>query len=588
MSRRVFHDGQGQLLVRFGFDRRLVELVRTLPSRRWNAVEKHWSVPERDVVPLVELLSRERFLFDETTRRLYHDHGGTLPLGDIRSVPEAPSPGGLFDNGPDREAGSPDPATDYTVERLNLAVKAVLAGAFPAPVWLIGEMSGFNKSAHKRHVGFNLVEWSPGGDQVAQVNAILFEEARREIERRLTAAGSPFRLEDEVQVRVRVSVDLYEAWGQFRVRIEDIDLGYTLGEAARRREEIVRKIAEAGLLGRNTALPFPALPLSVGLVTSLGSDAHTDVVRHLKESGFAFRVTVHGARVQGRSTEPSVLNALEWFRERAHAFDVVLICRGGGSRTDLSWFDSESLGRMVALFPIPVVIGIGHEQDQSVLDFVGWRCKTPTAAADLLVETVAAALRRLDERAGAILDRSTRRIADEARAGADRARRLVRAVRSRLDLESTELRRRQERTARGARAVVAEATRELARRAVAIPRAVSLSLGRRRALLEGAVRQLAQGARRDLATSASRLSELASALGPKSRRRSSLELERTESRARRLELLDPRRVVDRGYCILRRRAGAVVRDPDEAPPGSLLRAELSRGVLLLHSEGPEG
>jgi len=587
VSRQVLYDGQGQLLVRFAFDRRLVELVKTLPSRRWNAAEKHWSVPERDVVPLVELLRQERFEFDETTRRLYHDCGGTLPMDDVRPQPVAHSAAGLFDNGRDRPAASSDPTTDYSVERLNLAVKAVLAGAFPAPVWLIGEISGFNKNAHKRHVGFNLVERSPGGDQVAQVNAILFEDARREIDRRLTAAGSPFRLEDEVGVRLRVSVDLYEAWGQFRVRIEDIDLGYTLGEAARRREEIVRKLAEEGLLDRNTALSFPALPLRVGLVTSLGSDAYSDVVRHLKESGFAFSVTAHGARVQGRSTEPSVLNALAWFRERAHDFDVVLICRGGGSRTDLSWFDSEPLGRMVALFPIPVVIGIGHEQDQSVLDFVGWRCKTPTAAADLLVETVAAALRRLEEHAGEILDLSERRIVLEARAGADRARRLVRAVRSLLDLESAELKRRRERTVRGARAVVAQATRELVRRAVGIPRAVCLLLERRRALLEGAIRQLAQGARRDLATSAGWLSEIASALRPRSRRRSSMELERTESRARRLQLLDPRRVVDRGYCILRKRAGVVVTDPDDAPEGSLLRAELRRGVLLLHSEGPE-
>jgi exodeoxyribonuclease VII large subunit len=153
------------------------------------------------------------------------------------------------------------------------------------------------------------------------------------------------------------------------------------------------------------------VPLRVGLITSLGSDAYNDVLRTLQESGFAFRVTAHGARVQGRSTEPSVLNALDWFRERAADFDVILVCRGGGSRTDLAWFDSVQLGRAVALFPLPVVVGIGHEQDFSVLDAVGWRAKTPTAAASLLVDAVARSLDDLELRGSAVLDVATRRTA---------------------------------------------------------------------------------------------------------------------------------------------------------------------------------
>src|SRR5262249_62163427 len=91
----------------------------------------------------------------------------------------------------------------------------------------------------------------------------------------------------------------------------------------------------------------------------------------------------------------TVLNALGWFRARAAHFDVVLICRGGGSRTDLAWFDSLSLGRAVALFPVPVVVGIGHEQDVSVLDRVARRAKTPTAAAAMLVDRVREALEPL-------------------------------------------------------------------------------------------------------------------------------------------------------------------------------------------------
>jgi exodeoxyribonuclease VII large subunit len=570
MSRLVTHDGRGSLIVRFPFDRRLVDLVKGLPSRRWNAADKHWVVPAQDALELVELLADERFSFCDATLNLYRDQGGTRPLEAARA-PRTPRGPGLFDE-PDQtgpgddgaRSGAAGPA-DWTVSRLNQQVAAVLAGAFPAPVWLVGEISGFNKSAHRRIVGFRLVERDEQGKPVSEVNATLFDDARREIQRRLAAAGDPFKLEDEVTVRVLARVELYAPWGQYRVRIEDLDVQYTLGEAARRREEIVRKLTEEGLAERNRALPFPALPLRVGLITSLGSDAYNDVLRTLQESGYAFQVTVHGARVQGRSTEPSVLNALDWLRERADRFDVVMICRGGGSRTDLAWFDSEALGRAVALFPLPVVVGIGHEQDLSVLDFVGWRSKTPTAAAQFLVERVTEALRRVEEAALAVVEAAAARVREEAQAAADRARRLVRAVRTLLERERT------------------ETSRWISR----VPRGAAMLLGRRRAELDAGARQLVQGARRDLAAATTRTTELARALAPRSARRVATELERTEARARRLHLVHPHRVVERGYAILRGPTGRVVTAAAAAPAGTPLRAELKRGALRVRSEGPE-
>jgi exodeoxyribonuclease VII large subunit len=593
VSRQVFHDGRGALRIRFSFDRRLVDLVKTLPSRRWNAVEKYWWVPEDDVVPLVDLLGAEGFDFDEATRALYLGRGGTRPIAATAGGAEGPAPPGLFGaaewlqdpppgSGPSRGA-----ANDYTVSRLNLEAKRALAAVFPAPVWLVGEISGFNKSAHRRIVGFHLVERDPGGRSVAEVNAVLFDETRQEIEAKLAAAGGPFRLEDEVTVRVRGSVELYEPWGQFRFRVVDLDIAYTLGEAARRREEIVRRLTAEGLLGLNTSLPFPDLPLRVGLVTSLGSDAFNDVLRTLQESGFAFRVTAHGARVQGRSTEPSVLNALDWFRERAPEYDVVMICRGGGSRTDLAWFDSEALGRAVAGFPLPVVVGIGHEQDQSVLDFVGWRSKTPTAAAAFLVDRVRETEEKIETAARAILEGAAVAAREEARAIAERVLRLARAARGLLEREASELVHRRRRASRASRSLLAAASADLARRAAALPRAAALLLERRRILLGQSVRQLVQGARRDLAAAARTVGSLAAALGPRGLRRVGLEAERTDGRARRLHLVDPRRVVERGYAILRVAAGGVLTEAAAAPAGTPVLAELKRGRLRLRSLGSE-
>lgn len=340
---------------------------------------------------------------------------------------------------------------------------------------------------------------------------------------------------------MRVRVDLYDAWGAYRVQIEDLDLAFTLGEAARRREEIVRKLQAAGLLERNAALPLPLLPLRVGLITSLNSDAYHDVLRTLGESGFAFKVTAHGARVQGRATESSVLNALDWFRARQEHFDAILICRGGGSRGDLAWFDTEALGRAVALFPIPILSGIGHEQDVSVLDHVARRAKTPTAAAAFLVDAVRAALRRVEEFGGSILEEAKALLGTEKRNRRDATQRLARATTRRIEAS--------------------------------------------RAALTASARQLGQGARRDLAGETRRVTDAACALAPRVTRALAQEAERVAVRARRLYLLDPRRVVERGYAILRGADGRVVVTPAQAQAGARVTAELKNGRLQLVSEG---
>ena len=520
MSREVIHDGAGALHVRFPFDRRLVDLVKSLPRRRWQAVEKVWWIPDDDVVVLVELLLPEGFAFDEAVRRLYEERGGG------REIVVAAAP-----------------TENWTVGRLNREVKAALERAFPTSIWLAGEISGLNRNRHKRHWGFSLVERGPSGEVEFQVGAILFDETRKEIEKKLAAAGGPFALEDEIEVRVLVHVDLYDVWGAYRVVVEDLDVSFTLGEAARRREEIVRRLGAAGLLERNAALPFPELPLRVGLITSLNSDAYHDVLRTLGESGFAFEVVAHGARVQGRSTEPSVLNALDFFRMRQGYFDVVLICRGGGSRTDLAWFDSEALGRVVAELPIPVIVGIGHEQDVSVLDHVARRAKTPTAAAALLVERVELALDRIEVAGRAVLDGAASLLEEARSARRDAALRLVRS--SRRHVEAA------------------------------------------RVGLLAATRQLGQAARRDLAGERARVDTAAAALRPRTARFLALEGERLDARSRRLHLVHPRRVVERGYAILRGGDGRVVDDAAKVARGARVTAELRAGLLGLIAEGEE-
>jgi exodeoxyribonuclease VII large subunit len=554
MSRRVEHSGGTQLEIRFPFDRALVDRIKSLPRRRWNASGRFWSVPVGSVVELVEALAPEGFLFDSATQELYRSGGGSLELGEP-AASAAPLP--PFADAPPK--GRADSADELTVGALNRAVSELIAGAFPAPIWLVGEISGFNKSAHRRHVGFELVERDEDGQVQSKVSAILFERTRRELEQALEQAGAPFQLEDEITVRFQVRVDLFAAWGQYRIVVEQIDVNYTLGEAARRREEIVRTLTLEGLHELNSRRPIPAMPLRIGLITSLHSDAYNDLLRSFSESGFAFNICVHGARVQGHSTEPSVLNALDWFEQRAEQFDLLLICRGGGSRTDLVWFDSETLGRRVAQFPLPIIVGIGHEQDRSVLDALTRSCKTPTAAAAYVVAQVTASAEQLERVASDLFSLAQGQVADERRAAIERAQRLVRGARLRLDLDRRQLSQfeRQCRTAANV-AIRSESTK-----------------------LERFLSRIPKESTRRIDEAALKISQVVPRFRQLSAQRASLELERLESRSRRLQLVDPQRVLERGYAILRNAEGAILLNSDQTEVGATVQAELADGRLHL-------
>jgi exodeoxyribonuclease VII large subunit len=581
----IEHDGGKNLLIRFPFDRSLVDLVKSLPRRRWNAVGKHWSAPVDDIIIVVDTLAPQQFSCDAATAELYKEKGGT---GSIETVSSMGIDAGI---GSVRQMGLFTPANsgateDFTVETLNRAAAAVLREAFPSTIWLTGEISGFNKSAHRKHVGFKLVDREDDGRESSQVNAILFERTRQALQIRLREAGDPFALEDEITVRVQVQVQIFEAWGQYRVVIEELDVNYTLGEAARRREEIVARLAKEGLLAKNLALPLPALPLRIGLITSRGSDACNDVVRTFEETGFGFQVTVHGARVQGRSTEPSVLNALDWFRERSDRFDTIMICRGGGSRTDLAWFDNEALGRAVAGFPLPVIIGIGHEQDSSVLDNLARSAKTPTAAATLLAEQVRRSLEKLEQAGFAVLDSAATILQASATRDQDRERRLVRAVQDLLSHAEKDIRHQGIRLTVGTGHRLVLARQAMDQKVASVSRAAVSKIAECKGDLFQTGCGLMRSARRQVQQEGERLHQVVATLGPRATRAVTLADERLESRRRRLELCDPTRVVERGFAILHVAAGDLLQDPAQAPEGTNIEAWLKGGRLGLRSTGP--
>jgi exodeoxyribonuclease VII large subunit len=244
-----------------------------------------------------------------------------------------------------------------------------------------------------------------------------------------------------------VRVSWYAERGRVSLRMLSIDTAYTLGRLAEAREVLLHTLQAEGLLRRQAGLALPPVPLHIGLVTSDGSAAAHDFLRTLEGSGHAWQVTLFDARVQGQAAEGSILEALETACATDPPFDAVCVVRGGGARTDLAAFDREAVARAIALAPVVIWTGIGHEIDTTVADAVAHRhFRTPTACAMGLVEQVTrwreqlestwdaiarAATHHLRTRE-AVLDNSARRLTTQPGRALDRASRLVDATASRV------------------------------------------------------------------------------------------------------------------------------------------------------------
>ena len=279
----------------------------------------------------------------------------------------------------------------FSVAELSAGIARALQRTFPEEVWVRGEIRDLNRAA-SGHVYFSLVDPHEAGAPVT-LPVTLFAADRRAVNRLLVRSGA-LRMTDGVEVRIRGSVGLYEARGAIRLRMTWIDTEFTIGRLAAARERLLKKLAAESLFERNRRLPFPLVPLRIGLVTSLGSAAHADFLDELRNSGYAWSVTEFDARVQGREAAGSLIEAIGAL---GSAVDVIALIRGGGAASDLAAFDDEGVARAVATAPIPVVTGVGHEVDTTVADKVAAMAfKTPTACASGLVAMVTGFVATLD------------------------------------------------------------------------------------------------------------------------------------------------------------------------------------------------
>lgn len=421
-----------------------------------------------------------------------------------------------------------------TLLELNGLVRSVIETTLRGDYWVEAELSEARES--RGHCYMELVQKAAdGATPVARASAKCWRDKWSAL-RPLFEKSTGQTLHPGMKVMLRVYAQFHEAYG-FSWIVTDIDPTYTLGDMARKRLEIIRRLKEEGVMELNKELPMPLFAQRIAVISSATAAGYGDFRNQLadNEYGYRFATRLFEAAMQGEQVERSVIAALNRIYAEAGDFDCVVIIRGGGATSDMSGFDSLALAENVANFPLPVITGIGHDRDESILDMVSHtRVKTPTAAAAFLVSH----LHAIDEH----IDDCRHRIALQVSAALRSERQHV--------------------------ALMAER----------IPTLFNVVKTRNTTTLDIIATRLLAAATRRMGDCRHRTDLLQQAIAPAAKRAMAAERHRVEMAEQRAKALDPALLLRRGYSITLRE-GRAVRDAALLKVGDEIETRLEKGII---------
>ena len=276
--------------------------------------------------------------------------------------------------------------TSITLSELTEQIQQTIRQGFDAPVWIRAEISELRENPGG-HCYLELIEKDSDSDTLlAKSKAACWASTYRMLKPYFESSTGQ-SLKAGLKVLVAVSVEFHSVYG-FSLNLRDIDPTFTIGEMAARRLQIIRQLEADGVVDMNKQLQLPKPVQRLAIISSPTAAGYGDFLDQLKNdpSHFAFYTRLFPAVMQGDQAEASIISALESIYEHVDLFDVVVIIRGGGATTDLACFDSYDLALNCAQFPLPVIAGIGHQRDYTILDMVAHTSvKTPTAVAEFLI-----------------------------------------------------------------------------------------------------------------------------------------------------------------------------------------------------------
>jgi exodeoxyribonuclease VII large subunit len=277
-----------------------------------------------------------------------------------------------------------DKTSAYTLSQLNSFIREVIELTFPQTLWVIAEISEAQRHP-KGHCYLELVE-RKDGKTIAQMRANIWAYTYRSLAQKFEEVTGE-TLKKGMKILLLVNVTFHEVYG-LSLNVKDIDPTFYLGEMAKKRKEVIELLTQKGIINLNKALPLPLVPQRIAIISSSTAAGYGDFITHLEQNPYGYKVycELYQSSMQGVEAEKSIISSLNGIKKRIKLYDAVVIIRGGGSQVDLSCFDSYALASEVAKFPLPVITGIGHERDDTVVDMVAHtKRKTPTAVAEFII-----------------------------------------------------------------------------------------------------------------------------------------------------------------------------------------------------------
>ena len=424
-----------------------------------------------------------------------------------------------------------------TLYELNCLVREVIDCEMPNEYWVEAELSECRES--RGHCYMSLIQKDEkGATPIAKADAKCWASKWMMI-RPYFERTTGQRLHPGMKVLLKVYAQFHEAFG-FSWIVTDIDPTYTLGDMARKRQEIIRQLKEEGVFDLQKELSLPVFCQRIAVISSETAAGYGDFCNQLSENpyGFQFRTWLFPATMQGEEVERSIIAALNRINEACDKFDCVVIIRGGGATSDMSGFDTLALAENVANFPLPIITGIGHDRDESILDMVSHiRVKTPTAAAALLIDHLKHVLDTLEEAQGTIIHYAQQKL-------------------STLQAQLSNI-------------------------SEAIPRLFSIVKTRQEARLDALYQRILSRIQQRSVVSQAEMTQLEQRLRTTLERRLTSERHRLEILEEKVHSLDPTLLLKRGYSITLHN-GKAVKDPKTLQKGDTIETRLAHGII--HSE----
>jgi len=466
-----------------------------------------------------------------------------------------------------------------TLSALQAQVKRSLEETFTAPVWVIAEISELtvNRSGH---CYLDLVETEQGTDNViarcrATIWSYTFRMMRPYFE---TTTGQVFT--EGLKVLLQANVEYHEVYG-FSLNIRDIDPVYTLGDMARQRREIIRRLQEDGVFEMNKELELPIVPQRIAIISSPTAAGLQDFMDQLHNNPhqFVFYTKLFDAVMQGNEAPQSIMNALDLIFELEDLFDAVVIIRGGGAQLDLACFDHYELASHVAQFPLPVITGIGHDKDDTVIDLVAHtRMKTPTAVAEFLISGALRFSQELKELEKHFTELVTDRLEDKKTRLNDAADQLNQLVSQMIVTQQNRLTIARIQLANQSEAFLKNQQSGLRQLTVGVRNLTNRFVSRQSHLLDQSGNKLRFVFREQIINNKNLINQFQYLIKIRSLDQIQKEKKDLSTIQEKLRLVDPQNILKRGYSLTMMN-GKIIKSVQQLKKGDLLETRLSDGMI---------